>query len=307
MQYLATLRNRALEPLQNSPTHFDKLLYINDVVFDPIDAANLLFSTNAGEHGKTQYRAACAVDFGNPFKFYDTLATRDVQGYDMGVIFYPWFSSAGDAISRREVLAQKDAVTVRSCWGGMVAFEAKWFQYSHLEDAQEVDGVPLPLRFRAESDTYWDASECCLIHADLTALSSTTKETGVFMNPYVRVAYSKAVLEWLWLSRRFERLYSPIQFLVNWVGGRPTFNPRRLEKPGEEVTHKVLVWSTETQATLQKDTVGFLPDGVQGGFRNVRRKALPGSFCGHRSLSYLLEKPDKNGKKWSHEKLPSYI
>ena len=196
VQFLAVVRNRALSQLQNLPTRFDKLLYINDVIFDPIDAANLLFSTNVDENDRAQYRAACAVDFEIPFKFYDTFATRDAEGHDMGVIFYPWFTGAGKARSRREVVAQKDAMTVSSCWGGMVAFEAKWFQRSQVSDAQDAYGVQLPLRFRAENDTYWNASECCLIHADLTAVSSTHEgQTGIFMNPYIRVAYSKAVLD----------------------------------------------------------------------------------------------------------------
>lgn len=305
VQFLAVVRNRALSPLQTLPTRFDKLLYINDVIFDPIDAANLLFSTNVDETGRTQYRAACAVDFENPFKFYDTFATRDAEGHDMGVIFYPWFTSAGEGRSRREVLAQKDAVTVSSCWGGMVAFEAKWFQYSQASDAQDAYGVQLPLRFRAENDTYWDASECCLIHADLTAVSSTHgNETGIFMNPYIRVAYSKAVLDWLWLTRRFERLYTAVQSLVNWIGGRPTFNPRRLEKPGQEITDDVWRWDPETQAAIQNNTTDHLVSGMHGMFKKVRRRASPGSFCGYRSLSYLLEDPSKSGKKWAHEEIP---
>lgn len=85
---LAHSRNRALDPLYDLQTRFDRLLYINDVVFDPVDAANLLFKTNIDEQGSTQYLAACAVDFENPFKFYDTFATMDTEGYDMGVIFY---------------------------------------------------------------------------------------------------------------------------------------------------------------------------------------------------------------------------
>ena len=126
---LADVRNRALKPLDDNPeVRYDKLLFLNDVVFDPIDAAQLLFSTNATEKGVTQYRAACSVDFVNPFKFYDTFATRDLQGYSMGVPFFPWFSTAGKAESRNDVLSGKDAVRVRSCWGGMVAFDAKYFQ-----------------------------------------------------------------------------------------------------------------------------------------------------------------------------------
>ncbi|OOF98230.1 glycosyltransferase family 69 protein, partial [Aspergillus carbonarius ITEM 5010] len=116
--YLAETRNRALQPLDEPGMHFDKLLYLNDVAFDPMDALQLLFSTNVDDNGLAQYRAACAVDFINPFKFYDTYGTRDSEGYSLGVPFFPWFSDSGSGQSRRDVLAGKDAVPVRSCWGG---------------------------------------------------------------------------------------------------------------------------------------------------------------------------------------------
>lgn len=88
--FLAEVRNRALRPLEADPLmRFDKLLFINDVIFDPIDAVQLLFSTNIDASGRAQYGAACAVDFINTFKFYDTFATRDFEGYAMGIPFFP--------------------------------------------------------------------------------------------------------------------------------------------------------------------------------------------------------------------------
>lgn len=111
--FLAEVRNRALRPLDDPDSsaynrRFDKILYVNDVFFDQVEAANLLFSTNVDERsGKTNYRAACAVDFLNPFKFYDTFATRDTEGYRMGVPFFPWFANSGNGTSRQDVLDQK--------------------------------------------------------------------------------------------------------------------------------------------------------------------------------------------------------
>lgn len=304
MTFLAEVRNRALRPLSASTTRFDKLLYLNDVVFDPVDAANLLFSTNTGENGKAQYRAACAVDFDNPFKFYDTFATRDTEGYNMGVIFYPWFAGGGDAVSRHEVLSQSDAVRVKSCWGGMVAFDAQWFQYSEIAGA-DTTNVELPLRFRAENDTWWDASECCLIHADLAALTTQIDtDHGIYMNPYIRVAYTQRTLNWIWISRRIERLYTPAQAFVNWIAGRPSFNPRRLEQPGEEVTNKVWVWDAATQAALQTGKTDDLSDAMHGEFKEIRRVARPGSFCGSRSLSYLVLDAASGEKHWRQEHVP---
>jgi hypothetical protein len=254
--YLAETRNRALRPLNSNGnstgnsnsdsdseemklatrTRFDKLLFLNDVAFDPIDALQLLFSTNVDSNGIAQYRAACAVDFINQFKFYDTYATRDLDGYSMGLPFFPWFSSAGSERSRQAVLAGSDSVPVRSCWGGMVAFDARYFQNENgLIDA----AGDLPARFRAltDSDYRWDASECCLIHADIQRPpdndgSSMELETGVYMNPFVRVAYDTVTLSWLSTTRRVEGLYSGVQRIGNYLVGLPWFNPRREYKVG---------------------------------------------------------------------------
>ncbi|EME84963.1 glycosyltransferase family 69 protein [Pseudocercospora fijiensis CIRAD86] len=340
MQFLADVRNRALRPLEDekSPaynTRFDKLLYLNDVVFDPIDAANLLLNTNVDEStGRASYRATCAVDFINPFKFYDTFATRDLEGYDMGVPFYPWFTNAGKGESRKDVWHQKDAVRVKSCWGGMVAFDAKYFQarlYSSTAQKESLStgnilepqtfhyephhglrnpdnlAIPSPnsssLRFRAETDTYWDASECCLIHADLAAMGSPPlpNDTGIYMNPYIRVAYSSNVLPWLTFTKRFERLYPIIHSIANFIAQRPSFNPRQFQEPGDEVENVVWTWKNASRKA------GTHPNSeVLGGhFERVKRIALPGGFCGMRKLYYINEHPSKKGgSKWMEDKLP---
>lgn len=69
-------------------------------------------------------------------------------------------------------------VPVKSCWNGMVVFQANPF----YEDP--------PLRFRGIADSlaahHLEGSECCLIHAD-NKLSATR---GVWLNPNVRVTYN---------------------------------------------------------------------------------------------------------------------
>ncbi|TKX24312.1 hypothetical protein C1H76_3415 [Elsinoe australis] len=314
ISFLAEVRNRALAPLDdmNSPIHntrFDKVLYVNDVVFDPVDAANLLLSTNVGEDGKTNFRAACATDFINPFKFYDTFATRDLEGYDMGVPFYPWFAHAGEAASRKDVLAQKDAVRVRSCWGGMVAFKGSYFLNAPAKPPgiggpsrrsapirRQGEKTPassakkfLPARFRAEEDPFWDASECCLIHADIQHADAKNlkEDTEIYMNPYIRVAYDTRTLSWLWLTRRLERLSPPSQHIMNLIGKRPSDNPRRLEEPGQKVSDRV--WISDEKSG-------------SGSYQDVERIAKPGGFCGGRKLLALPE--DGNGGHWWSQTLP---
>lgn len=313
--YLAEVRNRALRPLEEpSAFKFDRLLFLNDVVFDPIDAVQLLFSTHADVLGKPKYLAACAVDFINPFKFYDTFATRDLEGYSMGVPFFPWFPSAGKGLSRQDVLDGTDAVRVKSCWGGMVAFDAKFFQprgpdedtvtitasastptaSTRAFDANLASRSGQLLRFRAEPDPYWDASECCLIHADLQRLSPSYEkdyDVGIFMNPFIRVAYGSKTFWWLRFTRRFERLYTAPHYLVNLLVGLPWFNPRRDEQAGAEVKEKVWIPNPEP-------TTG-------GSFQEVSRIATGGGYCGMRTLQVIKETPREGEKNWETIALPS--
>jgi hypothetical protein len=312
--FLADVRNKALRPLQDSETHFNKLLFINDVIFNPIDAVQLLFSTNVDSHGRTQYGSACAVDFGNAFKFYDRYATRDLEGHETGLPFFPWFTGAGEAASRQDALAQKDAVRVRSCWGGMTAFDASLFQTRSLKNQSNKEilhsnssDLPLsPLRFRSEMDPFWDASECCLIHADLAFLrngnNNASEDSGVYINPYVRVAYDSASLSWLPYTRRAERLYPPIHNILSKLLGMPAHNPRRLEQPGDEIVEKVWRYdeNDENISKFRNASRLLIPS-----YHVVERIAGPGGFCGRRQLSVLNSGAREGEKNWMTIPLPT--
>ncbi|PWY73059.1 hypothetical protein BO70DRAFT_114983 [Aspergillus heteromorphus CBS 117.55] len=291
--YLAELRNRALRPLDDHPEmRYDRILYLNDVVFDPLDVLHLLFSTNINRAGRAQYRAACAVDFTNAFKFYDTYATRDLDGYGIGLQFFPWFTTAGHGLSRQDVLAGKDAVRVRSCWGGMVAFDARPFQRPES-----------PVRFRADADLFFDGSECCIIHADIQDPPSRQAiaiaepaDTGIYMNPFVRVAYEERSFAWLGVTRRFERLYPIAHSIASHLAGFPRYNPRRDEIPGQVVTETL--WVPD-----EKDERG-------GSFKTVDRVADNDGFCtdgfgGYRGLQVIVEdrKPGEDG--WEEIAFPT--
>ena len=306
--FLAEVRNRALAPLFHSNVTFDRLLYVNDVNFDPVEAAQLLLSTNIDHTGRANYAAACAVDFINAFKFYDRFALRDLEGYTPGIPFYPWFTSAGNAVSRNDVLSGTDAVRVKSCWGGMTAFEAKWFQQQHYTSTQgdhqrnrsslatldPESPIPSALRFRHDTDPFWDSSECCLIHADLQSRLPTT-DTRIFMNPFVRVAYDPVTLSWLSLVRRPERLYSVIHDILNYFVGFPGLNERRAEEPGQLVTDTIWEYDDAVKGMSVNATAGDL----KGRFRSVERVARPGGFCGTRQLLVINEDvDDDDGERW---------
>ncbi|TVY90868.1 hypothetical protein LAWI1_G005177 [Lachnellula willkommii] len=273
--YLAEVRNKALEPLQILLTKFDKVLFINDVFYSAEDAARLLWGTNVDKSGKSVYKAACGTDFVSSWKFYDTFATRDSEGYSIGVPIYPWFANEGDAISRKDVLAGRDAVRVKSCWGGMIAFDARYLQRDtsgfsigagtgtkssrntgDVSHAGDLLPPKIPLRFRSEPEPFWDSSECCLVHADIMALprlpdypKTTSKwDTGIYMNPYVRVSYDATTQKHINIAKRFERLFAIPQAIINHFAHMPVFNARRAELEGEIIKDRLWV-------SLQNDTM----------------------------------------------------
>lgn len=271
--YLAEVRNKALEPLATSDTHFDKLLFINDVFFEPMDAARLLWGTNVKD-GKSKYKAVCGADFVTSWKYYDTFATRDLEGYSIGVPIFPWFAGEGKAVSRKDVLAGKDAVRVKSCWGGIVAFDAKYFRQGGVDVSEAQSSSPttslpqLPLRFRSEPESFWDSSECCLIHADIMSLpdssssSSSSKSTtnddehdfGIYMNPFVRVSYDAKSFGHIAFVKRFERLFTFWSWIINYFAHMPRFNARRTEVEGEVIKDRLWISSNATNTTTANNT-----------------------------------------------------
>ncbi|KAM0722855.1 hypothetical protein Q7P37_001053 [Cladosporium fusiforme] len=170
--YLARLRNLVLEPLQElaeAGEKFDKILFINDVVFNTQDVQRL-FETRGGD-----YAAACSLDFSKPPAFYDTFALRDSEGHDTLMQSWPYFRSRAS----RDALKASQPVPVTSCWNGIVVMNAEPF-YSTIN----------PLRFRGTPDSlaalHLEGSECCLIHTD----NPLSASKGVWLNPNVRVGYN---------------------------------------------------------------------------------------------------------------------
>lgn len=339
ISYLAEVRNRALLPLESIDVQFDKILFLNDVVFDPREAARLLFATNTVSEfedgsGKisTNYRAACAMDYISPFKYYDTFATRDLNGYGIGVPFFPYFANVENAESRKDVLAGKDAVRVKSCWGGMVAFDARFFQKELPKSDEDAGawrggkepvikdkeskhmGISVPVRFRSEETVLWDASECCLIHADIQGYvnksgtgTKSTADSGIFVNPYVRVSYDPSTFSYLPYVKRIERLFSPIHNIANWVGKMPHSSPRRSEISGETIHELKWVYDDSVNWLEDKEVWSGnpteMPKRVKGALKTVDRTAGKGGFCGGRQLLVMREGVLAVGER-NWEKLP---
>ncbi|MCJ1472628.1 hypothetical protein MMC13_001277 [Lambiella insularis] len=268
--YLATVRNLALLPLTyaynptpNSqdayktststpdyhevplhPSKYSRILFLNDVVFSPEDAAHLIFDTNKGD-----YSAACALDFINPVKFYDTFALRNTRGDGIGLPLYPFFTPGP---SQSALLSGSDSVPVKSCWSGMIAFNASVF-------TRDSSTTQSPVRFRSEQkEPMIESSECCLIHADIADAAHT------FVNPFIRVAYGPGTFYWLNSAKRFEKMWFLPHMFLSWIVGMPWNNPRRDEIEGEIVQE-----------------IDY--DG-----HSLQRIAAKGGFCGIRGL-FVIE------------------
>ncbi|KAK0708287.1 cryptococcal mannosyltransferase 1-domain-containing protein [Lasiosphaeris hirsuta] len=293
--YLSELRNRALQPLDDFEddrgiVKFDKVLFLNDAAFEPMDAAHLLFNTNQGPDGRASYVAACAVDWFHPFRTYDVYALRDAEGYANYQTLFPFFGKKGNAQSRADVLRQSDAVRVKSCWGGMMAMQAEYIQNlnkylpssafetvnGHVIDPDHPHNATAPVRFRYEPGVFYDACECCLFSADLeqVARRAGAAETGIYANPFVRVAYTEDVLRWLPYVKRWERLFVLAFTFQSWFTPAAE-NPYRAVKEGEPFTEEI--WDGE-------------------GWRLVNRVGRNGMFCGIRDMQVLRKEGAKPGK-----------
>lgn len=177
--YLAMLRNRSLEPLHSlreEGIEFDKILFLNDVVFTLEDVLSLLHTRNG------DYAAVCSMDFSKPPRYYDTFALRDSEGHEAVMSTWPYFRS----YTSRAALKRHDPVPLSSCWNGMVFMRTEpFYDKKH------------PLRFRGLPDSlasaHLEASECCLIHQD----NLLSVERGVFINPHVKVGYNKEAYDYM--------------------------------------------------------------------------------------------------------------
>ncbi|KAI0101977.1 glycosyltransferase family 69 protein [Hypoxylon sp. NC0597] len=309
LAYLSEMRNRALRPLDRfdssvGTVQYDKILFLNDVAFHPIEAAHLLFSTNVQSDGRAHYLSACAVDFWTPLKFYDLYVTRDYEGYSAGLPFWPVFLNVGEGVSRAAMVSQKDAVPVQACWSGMVAMQAKYVQNlneslpnshfqdigSYVVDPAKPHNVTAPVRFRYEPEVFFDACECCLFHADVArvAKKAEEKELGIYMNPYVRVAYTEKTLSWLHWVKKWERLFSIPHALSSWFMSLPTRNPHRTVQEGELFTEEI-----------------WVGEGNTGHWQLVQREGRNGLFCGVREMQAIkLDERDED-KNWENIKIPA--
>jgi len=129
IEYLADVRNRAMEPLRASTEVYDRVLWLSDNVFCADGVLQMLAHALPVPQGGIGADAVCGMDYVKGAKdecvFYDTWASHDISGHSFGNSF-PIVNVGENELEAGEVFQ------VFSCWNGMVAFDASIFQKERL-------------------------------------------------------------------------------------------------------------------------------------------------------------------------------
>ncbi|CAO1623631.1 unnamed protein product [Jaminaea pallidilutea] len=198
IEYLARVRNEALRGLDlfdqvSGSKRLSKVLWLNDIYFDPRDAIELL-NTRQGQYDQT-----CALDM-KPLGFYDTWVSRDVSRTRLRPL-WPYFDRPDDI----ESLRRGEPILVDSCWNGMTAFDASWFSTKAQHNLSLPDAgrqkaaswdAKYPIRFRAVPEGACVVSECLLSSFDQHLLLAPERRPNIFINPAVVVAYDRETFWW---------------------------------------------------------------------------------------------------------------
>ncbi|KAL6053415.1 Cryptococcal mannosyltransferase 1-domain-containing protein [Balamuthia mandrillaris] len=174
IEFLAQVRNKALEPLYDGPEgYYDQVLFINDVFFKAEDALRLLiYETDM----------SCGLDFNyngdrDHAVFYDSWVSRDIAGNP----FIPtdFTLDVEDPISNQR-LHQGKAFPVFCCWNGIAAIKAEWFYrgirfrrgyfQSRLQQDEKNNFLPQAVNLECS------ASECTLLCLDIWRMAWQEEE-----------------------------------------------------------------------------------------------------------------------------------
>ncbi|PWA02153.1 hypothetical protein BB558_001714 [Smittium angustum] len=156
IEYLAKVRNEAIKPLETENSDgriYDKIVFMNDVVFCRNDILELLYQS---EHQKSDM--TCPLDFDVDLEnkkgifFRDVWVARDLSGY----LFYKHLQNIVLHQESMERVKRNLPFQVQCCWNGAVVLNAKPFY------------EPTKLRFRRSKIEYNEcsASECSLMCND---------------------------------------------------------------------------------------------------------------------------------------------
>eukprot|EP00158_Paraphelidium_tribonemae_P007036 Partr_v1_DN28083_c2_g1_i2_m56866 putative capsular associated protein len=188
ISYLSGHRNSALFNMYDQHARlqirYDKLIFFNDIMYDPVDFMRMFEAPSLAGNGG--YDAICGMDYYSTF--YDNFATRESQYHtpsisqDKGAIgglkpdsWRPHFYST----ERQRLFAAHELIPVFSCWNGVAIFKTEPFYRHHLHFRALSDG-------KSRQTRGFDASECCLIHADIRAHNPHAR---IYIDPNFIVRY----------------------------------------------------------------------------------------------------------------------
>mmetsp|Transcript_24964 Transcript_24964/g.61768 ORF Transcript_24964/g.61768 Transcript_24964/m.61768 type:complete len:457 (-) Transcript_24964:151-1521(-) len=198
IEYLAAVRNRALEPLAewssgDEPKSNSKIVFLNDVYICDTDILELLRQSTIHDADIT-----CGLDYsacpennvkcnGWPFWFYDTWVSRSIDG---STLFYPSYNPSQHEETKRR-FSEGLPAQVACCWNGAAVLNPKPFLQ---------DGV----RFRRGElkDGECSGSECTLLCKDFWELGWDR----IMVVPAVKISYGEKNIayEEIVKLRRFE-------------------------------------------------------------------------------------------------------
>ncbi|PVU91425.1 hypothetical protein BB559_004157 [Furculomyces boomerangus] len=156
IEYLAKLRNKAIEPLETESLNgrkYDKIVFMNDVVFCRNDILELLYQS---EHQQSDMTCPLDFDTGGPdgreILFRDTWVARDLGGES----FHKGLNDMVPHKPSMERFKNNLPFQVQCCWNGAAVLNAKPFY------------EPINLKFRRSKAKYNEcaASECSLMCND---------------------------------------------------------------------------------------------------------------------------------------------
>ncbi|KAF7794860.1 hypothetical protein EIP86_006002 [Pleurotus ostreatoroseus] len=226
IDFLAAIRNRALEPLIETGG-YDRVVFSNDVFIEPESLIELI------ETADGNYDMACALDFGH-FGAYDMWVLRDRVGH-LAAGIWPYFFDAADY----DAMKTGSPAPVLTCWNGIVVFSADPVLPVHLRSNRTLSSDPLayppppthplastiadspaltpPLSFRSSPrGEGCFSSESFLLPYDMRRIMGMNR---IFVNPRVITAYVWHFYVWhKWVLRhRLVRWFVETQYNGAWM------------------------------------------------------------------------------------------
>ncbi|KAL1696295.1 cryptococcal mannosyltransferase 1-domain-containing protein [Schizophyllum commune] len=203
IQYLAAVRNLALEPLVERGG-FERVLFSNDI-FIKAESMLELLKTRDGD-----YDMACAVDL-SFWGLYDAWVVRDSIGRIPSSL-WPYLADE----EGMSAIKKNEPAPVFTCWNGIVSIRADPFLPIHLRRPNSLSTEPLshplpeshpaypqppdlspagtlPLRFRHSSPNECFSSESFNLPYDLRRQFDLT---GIYLNPRVITSYDWNFFVW---------------------------------------------------------------------------------------------------------------